>query len=213
MTDADVKAASLADLAAAEGECTRCPLYLTATQAVPGEGGGEGGRGARLMLVGEQPGDREDLAGRPFVGPAGQVLDRALGAAGIPRAQVFVTNAVKHFKFTPRGKRRLHSRPDAGEIDACQWWLAQELRLVGPAVVVALGARALRGLTGRAVPVSSLRGKVQALAEGPALVATVHPSWLLRLRDGAARDEEERRFTADLARAWRLAVDGPEGAA
>src|SRR5258705_7052567 len=138
---------SLAALAQAEARCTRCPLYKDATQVVPGEGSPR----SRLMLVGEQPGDKEDLAGEPFVGPAGRVLDRAIAEAGLERRKVFVTNAVKHFKFEQRGKRRLHKKPNAHEIDRCRWWLEQELRLVKPELVVALGAPALRSLTGKPV--------------------------------------------------------------
>jgi DNA polymerase len=134
--------AALAELRAAEAACTRCPLYKFATQVVPGEGRGR----ARMMLVGEQPGDKEDLAGQPFVGPAGRILDEALDAAGIVRNDTFVTNAVKHFKFEMRGKRRLHKRPNAYEIERCRWWLDHELAIVKPQVVVALGATAARGL-------------------------------------------------------------------
>lgn len=201
MSDAEIEAETLADLALAEGDCTRCPLYRNATQAVPGEGP----RAARLMIVGEQPGDREDLAGHPFVGPAGRVLDAALAAAGIPRGEVFVTNAVKHFKFQERGKKRLHSRPNAGEIDQCRWWLGQELRLVAPAALVAMGASALRGLTGRSLTIAALRGQAQSLADGTPLVATVHPSYLLRLRDAEDRAREQAGFIADLKRGWELA--------
>lgn len=201
MSDAEIEAETLADLARAEGGCTRCPLYRNATQAVPGEGP----PAARLMIVGEQPGDREDLAGHPFVGPAGRVLDAALAAAGIPRGEVFVTNAVKHFKFQQRGKKRLHSRPNAGEIDQCRWWLGQELRLVAPAALVAMGASALRGLTGRSLTIAALRGQAQRLADGTPLVATVHPSYLLRLRDAEDRAREQAGFIADLKRGWDLA--------
>lgn len=204
-SDAAVEAASLATLAAAEAACTRCPLYLHATQAVPGEGP----RGAAMMLVGEQPGDREDLAGRPFVGPAGRLLDKALAEAGIPRGRIFVTNAVKHFKFQPRGKKRLHSRPSAGEIEQCRWWLGQERRLVAPKVLVAMGATALRGLLGRPTTVAALRGTARALEDGTPLVATIHPSWLLRIRDAADRDREWAGFVSDLKRGWRLAGGGP----
>ena len=146
---------SLAELARAENACTRCPLYKDATQAVPGEGR----RRAQLMLVGEQPGDKEDLAGKPFVGPAGQVLDHALAEAGIPRTEVFVTNAVKHFKHEMRGKRRLHKRPNAYEIERCKIWLDLERAMVKPAVIVALGATAARSLFGRPVTITKLRGR------------------------------------------------------
>ncbi|SIP93161.1 DNA polymerase [Paracoccus thiocyanatus] len=199
MSDAEVEAASLDALALAEAACTRCPLYRHATQVVPGEGH----RQARMMVVGEQPGDKEDLAGRPFVGPAGRLFDSILDQAGIPRDQIFVTNAVKHFKFQPRGKRRLHRSPNAGEIDRCNWWLGQERKLVAPAVLVAMGATALRSLLGRPATISSLRGTIQRLSDDTPMVATVHPSWLLRIRDSAQRAEEEARFLADLRRGWQ----------
>jgi uracil-DNA glycosylase family protein len=203
LSEAEIEVRSLGALAEAEAECTRCPLYRNATQVVPGEGH----RQARMMLVGEQPGDKEDLAGRPFVGPAGQLLDRCLEDAGIGREQIFLTNAVKHFKFEPRGKRRLHRRPNAGEIDQCKWWLGQEIKLVAPALLVAMGATALRSLLGRPVAVSSLRGKESATPEGLPMVATIHPSFLLRIRDDADRDRETRQFIADLRKARRL-IDG-----
>ena len=157
-----------------------------------------------MMIVGEQPGDKEDLAGRPFVGPAGRLLDECLAEAAIARERIFVTNAVKHFKFTPRGKRRLHSKPNAGEIDQCRWWLGQELKLVAPWVVAAMGATALRGLMRRPVTVKSLRGTLATLEEGAALVATIHPSWLLRLRDPEDRQRERSLFVEDLLRAWQM---------
>src|SRR5438094_5943625 len=146
---------SLAELAKAEDECTRCPLYQHATQAVPGEGR----RSSHLMLVGEQPGDKEDLAGKPFVGPAGRVLDRALADAGIPRDEAFVTNAVKHFKHEMRGKRRLHKRPNAYEIERCKIWLDVERKIVRPAAIVAMGATAARSLFGRAITIVKMRGR------------------------------------------------------
>ena len=201
MNATDVVAASLAELAAAEAACTRCPLYRDATQAVPGEGH----RQARMMVVGEQPGDREDLAGRPFVGPAGRLFDAALAEAEIPRAAIFVTNAVKHFKFEQRGKRRLHARPNAGEIESCKWWLDQERALVAPAVLVAMGATSLRSLLGRPATVSLLRGEKARLDDGTPMVATIHPSWLLRIRDAAMREKERAAFIADLRRGWELA--------
>src|SRR5512132_3298111 len=153
---------SLSALRAAENECRRCPLYKNATQAVPGEGPSH----AHVMLVGEQPGDKEDLSGKPFVGPAGRVLDRALAEAGIPRTEVFVTNAVKHFKHEMRGKRRLHKRPNAYEIERCKIWLETERALVKPVVIVALGATAARSLFGRPVTVTKLRGRVLQLPDG-----------------------------------------------
>jgi DNA polymerase len=172
--------------------CTRCPLYRTGTQTVFGEGPLD----APLMFVGEQPGDQEDLAGRPFIGPAGQLFDQALGDAGIDRKTAYVTNAVKHFKFEQRGKRRIHSKPNGGEIDACRWWIGQERSLVRPRVTVALGATAARSLFGRVVTISSVRGQPHALAEGGEAWVTVHPSFLLRVRDN--RDEEYARFVEDL---------------
>lgn len=201
MSTAEVEASSLTELAEREAECTRCPLYRNATQVVPGEGH----RQARMMVVGEQPGDREDLAGRPFVGPAGRLFDAALAEAEIPRAAVFVTNAVKHFKFEQRGKRRLHARPNAGEIERCKWWLGQERKLVAPAVLVAMGATAVRSLLGRAVSVSSLRGEVTRLEDGTPMIATIHPSYLLRIREPEAREKERAGFVADLRRGWALA--------
>lgn len=174
--------------------CTRCTLYRHATQTVFGEGPAD----ARLMFVGEQPGDQEDLAGRPFVGPAGQVLDRAIAAAGIDRARVYVTNAVKHFKFEQRGKRRIHQRPDAGEIAACRWWIEQEMLLVKPAVVVALGATAARALFGKVMTISRERGRPLVLPGGGEAWITVHPSYLLRLPDEAVAEREYDRFVADL---------------
>jgi DNA polymerase len=174
--------------------CTRCSLYKHATQTVFGEGPVS----ARLMFVGEQPGDQEDLAGRPFVGPAGQVFDRALAEAGVERAGVYVTNAVKHFKFEQRGKRRIHQKPDAGEIDACRWWVEQERMLVQPAMTVALGATAARSLLGRTVTIGRERGRAIDLPGGGQAWITVHPSYLLRLPDKAAAEEEYARFVEDL---------------
>jgi DNA polymerase len=158
---------------------------------------GEGPSTADLMLVGEQPGDQEDRIGRPFVGPAGRLLDEALQEAGMQRARLYLTNAVKHFKNEPRGKRRIHKKPNAAEIDHCKWWLDVELRLVRPKVVVALGATAARSLLGRPIQVEASRGRVLQLG-GPLLVVTVHPSLLLRLPDAAAKAREFRRVVADL---------------
>jgi DNA polymerase len=160
---------------------------------------GEGPADARLMLVGEQPGDQEDLAGRPFVGPAGQMLDRALAEAGIDRKAAYVTNAVKHFKFEPRGKRRIHARPDAGEVTACRWWLDAERAAVRPRVIVALGATAARGVTGKAVTISKARGAPITQPDGSELWITIHPSYLLRIEDAAAAAAEYRQFVADLS--------------
>jgi len=156
------------------------------------------------MLVGEQPGDSEDLSGRPFVGPAGKILDRALREAQIARRDVYVTNAVKHFKYEMRGKRRLHKRPNTEEIDQCKWWLEQELQLVRPRVVIALGATAARSLLGKVVTISSMRGVNQRLADGQIAVVTIHPAYLLRLRDAADKDREYRAFVADLRRGKKL---------
>ena len=174
--------------------CTRCPLYKPATQTVFGEGPVD----AALMFVGEQPGDQEDLAGRPFVGPAGQMFDRALAEAAIDRSAVYVTNAVKHFKFEPRGKRRIHAKPGAGEIDACRWWVEQEQMLVRPRVTVALGATAARSLFGRVMTIGKERGRELRLADGGSAWITVHPSYLLRLPDPAQAEVEYARFVEDL---------------
>ncbi|MDC7784421.1 UdgX family uracil-DNA binding protein [Rhodoplanes sp. TEM] len=185
---------TLAALRDAEAACTRCPLYANATHVVPGEGPAR----ARLMLVGEQPGDQEDLAGRPFVGPAGKVLDRAILDAGIDRRTVFVTNAVKHFKWEPRGKRRLHKKPNAHEIERCRWWNDIERALVRPQLVVALGATAAASLLGRSVTIGRVRGERLTGRDGEPVVVTVHPSYLLRLRDKADKEREYARFVADL---------------
>jgi uracil-DNA glycosylase len=190
---------TLAALREAEARCTRCPLYKYATQVVPGEGRA----GARLMLVGEQPGDKEDLAGKPFVGPAGRLLDQALEQAGIPRGDAFVTNAVKHFKFEMRGKRRLHKRPNAYEIERCRWWLEQERAIVKPAAIVALGATAARSLFDRVVTIAKMRGEVHRLADGTAALVTIHPSYLLRIRDEADKAREYRNFVNDLRLAMK----------
>ena len=176
--------------------CTRCPLYKNATQTVFGEGPLD----AKLMFVGEQPGDQEDLAGKPFVGPAGQVFDEALAEAGVDRARVYVTNAVKHFKYEQRGKRRIHSKPNAGEIKACRWWYAQERELIRPAVTVALGATAARQMLGKAVTISGARGEAHALEDGGEGWVTIHPSFLLRIQDKADAEAEHRRFIEDLKR-------------
>ncbi len=192
---------SLAEVRRFAASCTRCDLYKNATQTVFGEGP----ISARIMLVGEQPGDKEDIAGRPFVGPAGLVLDRALAAAGIERKVIFLTNGVKHFKNEPRGKKRLHKRPDPAEIDICRWWLDLERKFVHPAVIVALGATALRSVTGRPATVSSLRGRPSRLADGVTLIATIHPSYLLRMPDRSAADVEFGHFVADLKMAVRMA--------
>ena len=185
---------SLADARAAVQGCRRCPLYRHATQAVFGEGPEQ----AEVMFVGEQPGDREDLAGRPFVGPAGRVLDAAVEKVGLDRGRVYVTNAVKHFKFVPRGKRRLHQRPDAGEIQACKFWLDLEIGFVRPRVIVALGATAAQSLLGKGVIISRLRGAPITMDNGAALFVTNHPSYLLRIRDPEDKAREQAKFEADL---------------
>jgi len=190
---------TLPALAKAEAACTRCPLYKHATQVVPGEGRST----ARLMLVGEQPGDKEDLAGKPFVGPAGAILDRALADADILRNTVFVTNAVKHFKFEQRGKRRLHKRPNAYEIERCKWWLDQERAIIRPAAIVALGATAARSLFGRSVTISTMRAQAHKLADDTPAFVTIHPSYLLRIRDENDKAREYRQFVADLQNAAR----------
>jgi DNA polymerase len=186
-------------LAVQAATCQLCDLYKHATQTVFGEGPAD----ARLMLVGEQPGDQEDLAGRPFVGPAGQMLDRALAEAGIDRAAVYITNAVKHFKFEPRGKRRIHATPDRTEIQTCRVWLDQERALVQPAVTILLGASAARAVLGRAVTISRERGRPIPLPGGQAMV-TVHPSYLLRLPDEDSKQREYAGLVQDLrlARSW-----------
>jgi DNA polymerase len=184
---------TLAALRAAAAHCTDCPLYKDATQTVFGEGP----ENARILMVGEQPGDQEDKAGHPFVGPAGRLLDEALVQAGVDRRKVYVTNAVKHFKFELRGKRRLHKTPAQAEVAACLEWLEREIELVEPKLLVALGATAARAVTGRATPVGANRGKLLEHSSGAALLITVHPSFLLRMPP-EDRDGELRKFVADL---------------
>lgn len=187
---------TLADLSEAEAACTRCPLYKNATQAVPGEGPAS----AQIMMVGEQPGDKEDLAGKPFVGPAGRIFDQALALAEIPRTEVFVTGAVKHFKYEMRGKRRLHKRPNAYEIDRCRWWLERERAIVKPAVLVALGATAARSIFQRVVTIARMRGAPHKLADGTTAFVTIHPSYILRIEDEGDKQHEFDGFVADLRR-------------
>ena len=175
-------------------KCTRCELYKFGTQTVFGEGPLD----ASIMFVGEQPGDQEDIAGRPFVGPAGAVFDEALEKAGIDRPSVYVTNAVKHFKFVQKGKRRIHNKPDAGEISACRWWIAHERELIRPPVTVALGATAARSLIGKTVTIGKVRGEPLQLEDGTECWVTVHPSALLRMPDRDARKEGRRLFVRDL---------------
>lgn len=192
---------SLEEIEAGVQMCRRCDLYRDATQGVPGEGAAH----ARLMFVGEQPGDQEDLAGRPFVGPAGQMFDRALAAAGVPRDQVFVTNAVKHFKHELRGKRRLHKTPNTGEVTACRWWLDAERRIVRPRVIVALGATAGLSVFGKPVAVNKQRQQALQLPDQVQGVVTFHPSYLLRLPDADAKARAYAMFVNDLKFAWKLA--------
>ena len=188
--------ASLAQLRVQAAHCTRCPLYENATQTVFGAGS----RRARVMMVGEQPGDQEDRQGRPFVGPAGHVFDRALVAAGIDRRDVYVTNAVKHFKWAPRGKRRLHVKPNAREIAACRPWLDGELAAVRPELLVCLGAIAAQALLGRSFRVTKQRGQLLPSELAPHVLATVHPSSILRAPDADASRRAFDDFVADLAR-------------
>ena len=190
---------SLRSVAAAAGSCRACDLWRRGTQTVFGAGP----RNAGLMLVGEQPGDVEDRRGEPFVGPAGRLLDEALEAAGIDRTKVYVTNAVKHFKWTPRGKRRLHEKPNAGEVAACRHWLELELRLVRPDLVVAMGATAAQALLGPTFRVTKGRGKLASSPIAPRVVATVHPSSILRAQD-ERRATEMRAFVRDLVAAKKL---------
>jgi DNA polymerase len=174
--------------------CRRCPLYQPATQTIFGEGP----KGASVMFVGEQPGDQEDIIGRPFVGPAGQMMDRAMEEAGIDRRSVYVTNAVKHFKFVPRGKRRIHQTPDVPEIQACAFWLDVERVNLKPRLIVLMGASAARAVLGRAVTISRERGKPIQMADGQTVFVTVHPSYLLRIPDAAAKAREYDAFVRDL---------------
>lgn len=182
------------DLPQAIRACTRCPLHCHATQAVPGEGPAK----ADLMVVGEQPGDMEDLSGRPFVGPAGQMFDNIAAEVGLDREAVYVTNAVKHFKFTPRGKRRIHQRPDTSEIEHCRWWLRAEIAQVRPALILAMGASAAQSLTGEGTRIMAKRVTVKTGPNGLPVLITLHPSYLLRVQDPAARDRATAQFRQDL---------------
>ena len=197
------KSDSLSTVRKAARDCTACHLYKHATQTVFGEGP----KTARIMLVGEQPGDYEDVAGKPFVGPAGKIMDRALEEAGIDRKEVYVTNAVKHFKWEPRGKRRLHKKPNSREIAACRPWLEAEVRLVKPKLVVAMGATAAQTMFGPSFRVTRERGKILSSTLAPRVLATVHPSSLLRQPDEESRHREYKNFVADL----RLAVRAAKG--
>ncbi len=193
------EASSLTTVAKAARSCTACHLYKRATQTVFGEGP----KNARLMLLGEQPGDQEDLAGKPFVGPAGKLLDRALEEAGINRDDVYVTNTVKHFKWEPRGKRRIHQKPNSREIVACRPWLQAELRLVRPKLLVCLGATAAQSLFGPSFRVTRDRGKVLESEIAPRVLATVHPSSLLRQPDEETREREYAHFVGNLRAALK----------
>jgi uracil-DNA glycosylase len=190
---------TLTALRGAAAACQACDLWERGTQTVFGEGGSK----ADVMLVGEQPGDQEDIAGRPFVGPAGRVLDKALEAAGIARSSVYVTNVVKHFKWEPRGKRRIHVKPNAAEISACRPWLETEIALIKPRVLVCLGATAAQALLGRAFKVSKQRGEFVPSSLAPLVTATVHPSSILRAPDDESRHAEMERFVDDLKRVAR----------
>ena len=191
---------SLNGLRVAEAQCTRCPLYLHASQVVPGEGPAH----APLMMVGEQPGNDEDLAGHPFIGPAGRMLDRAIADAGLERKAIFVTNAVKHFKFEPRGKRRLHKRPNTYEIERCKWWNDIERALIKPELVVALGATAARSLIGKTVTITKVRGQILPFENGSKLMVTIHPSSLLRLRDSEDKKHQYAGLVDDLRQCAQL---------
>lgn len=192
----------LRTLRSAASGCTACPLHLSGTQTVFGDGPAD----AVLMLVGEQPGDAEDVAGEPFVGPAGKLLDRCLEAAGIDRRRVYVTNVVKHFKWVPRGKRRIHGKPNAREIRACLPWLEAEMEAVRPRVVVCLGATAAQALLGSSFRVSRQRGEFVASPIAPYVMATAHPSALLRQPDEDSRRVERARFIADLRKVAEVLV-------
>ena len=185
---------SLKTLREEAANCRACPLWKDATQTVFGEGPPD----AQAMLVGEQPGDKEDFAGKPFVGPAGQMLDRALEQAGIDRRKIYVTNAVKHFKFVPRGKIRLHQKPTTQEIKACRQWYERELAAIKPALVVAMGATAAQSVFGKITPINKNRGRLLNLDDGIKALVTVHPSYLLRLPDADAKAQEYQRFVDDL---------------
>jgi DNA polymerase len=190
---------SLVTMREAAAHCTACHLYKRATQTVFGEGP----KRAAMMLVGEQPGDYEDVAGKPFVGPAGKIMDRGLADAGIDRSQVYVSNAVKHFKWEPRGKRRIHQKPNSREIAACRPWLEAELRIVKPNLVVAMGATAAQAIFGPGFRVTRERGKVLSSKIAPRVLATVHPSSLLRQPDEESREREYKHFVSDLRAALR----------
>lgn len=205
-TDRRKKAPASADsllkaLSRDAAKCRNCPLWECATQTVFGEGTAK----ASIILVGEQPGDQEDKAGKPFVGPAGKLLEKALELAGIDRSRVYVTNAVKHFKWEPRGKRRIHKKPSWREIQACRPWLEQEIAAIRPGVILCLGATAAQSLLGKDFRVTQQRGRVIAMQEGSRVIATVHPSSILRIEDESERYAELARFVEDLKRAVEAA--------
>jgi uracil-DNA glycosylase len=195
---------SLSSLEQAAEGCRGCDLWENATQTVFGEGAAK----ATMMLVGEQPGDREDVEGKPFVGPAGRVLDEGLEAAGIPRASVYVTNAVKHFRWVRRGKRRLHEKPNSQQVRACRPWLEAELKTVRPRLLVLMGATAAQSVLGPTFRVTQHRGQRLATTYGVPAVATVHPSSILRSPDDASRQEAMQAFIADLRSAQRVLIQG-----
>src|SRR5216110_3303676 len=196
---------SLKKLKEAAAGCTACPLHETGTQTVFGEGTSK----AEVVFVGEQPGDQEDLQGKPFVGPAGKLLDKALEEAGIDRSRVYVTNVVKHFKWEPRGKRRIHKKPNAAEIAACRPWLETEIQLVKPRALVCLGATAAQALLGRQFRVTAHRGEFIPSPLAPLVLATVHPSSILRAPDDDARHREMERFIDDLRTVARALSSRP----
>jgi DNA polymerase len=198
--DAETPARPLDEARRQAERCRRCPLWRDATQTVFGEGPQD----ARIVFVGEQPGDQEDIAGKPFVGPAGKIFDGVLDEAGIGRHNTYVTNAVKHFKFEPRGKRRIHSRPNAGEVQACRWWVEQELGFIKPDLAVALGATAALSLLGKAIPVTEMRGEVMTREDGLRVFITIHPSFILRIRERADAQAERERFVADMVAVKKL---------
>jgi uracil-DNA glycosylase len=193
-------AKSTEELAKEAKHCKNCDLWKNATQTVFGEGGSR----SRIMMIGEQPGNQEDLEGKPFVGPAGQLLDRLLVEAGIDRKKVYVTNAVKHFKWEPRGKRRIHKKPNAQEIAACRPWLDAEMEAIKPTVIVCLGATAAQALLGRTFKVTANRGTFVESQLAPYVMATVHPSSILRAPDEKERHEQERRFVEDMKKIAKL---------
>ncbi|MEO3384713.1 UdgX family uracil-DNA binding protein [Mesorhizobium sp. CAU 1741] len=194
------EAASLVELRRQAEGCRRCPLWRDATQTVFGEGP----ENARAVFVGEQPGDQEDIAGRPFVGPAGRIFDEVIEQAGIEREKLYVTNAVKHFKFEPRGKRRIHQKPNAGEVSACRWWLDRELQFVKPDLVVAMGATAAQSLLGKAIPITRMRGETVTREDGMTVFITIHPSFILRIREAADAQAERSRFLDDMRKVKTL---------